>query len=179
MEKQPKEDAEQRPGFFKSANGVIAGLTGLVVAVGGLVTAYREFIQKPRMEAAANAESANAEQGAETEADTSTADAQSAEDEDPWSYTINTGGSLRFQGGIWIETDAEGNEARYWQESVENGFTYASNNGAGPKGEDVFLRWQTAGGQAEKSFDRQKTWNDVYKVTPETPQTADKEDSTQ
>lgn len=172
MDEQPKEGAEQRPGFFKSANGLIAGLTGLLIAFGGLITAYREFIQKPRNEAAAaaNADSTDAQQA--PEADTPTADTQAEANEDPWGYTTDTGGTLRFKGGLWIETDAEGTETRYSPESVENGLSYARDKGAAPDGEDVFLRWPTTGGQAQKSVDRQATWNDVYIVTPDSEQAA-------
>ena len=172
MDEQPNEGAEQRPGFFKSANGLIAGLTGLLIAFGGLITAYREFIQKPHKEAAAA--NSTDQQASDTQAaDTQTADTQA--NEEPWGYTTDAGGTLRFKGGLWIETDAEGTETRYSPESVENGFTYASDSGAGPNGEDVFLRWPTAGGQVEKSVDRQVTWNDVYVVTPESQKTTSTE----
>ena len=176
MDEQPKEDAEQRPGLFKSANGLIAGLTGLLIAFGGLITAYRE-LQKPRNEAAAaNADGSVAQQATNAPSDTGTADTQA--DEEPWGYTIDAGGTLRFKGGLWIETDAQGTETRYSPESVENGFTYAKDKGAGPDGEDVFLRWPTAGGQVEKSVDRQVTWNDVYVVTPEAQETTNTEEET-
>ena len=151
MDEQPDENAGQGLGFFKSANGLIAGITGLVVAFGGLVTAYHEFIQKPRREAAANAENAVSQEANNVAAaDSQAADTQAPEDQDPWSYDTDADGTLLFKGGLWIETDAVGTVTRYTPESVEDGFTYASDKGAGPNGQDVFLRWPTKGGQAEK-----------------------------
>ena len=171
MDEQPKEGASDRPGFFKSVNGWIAGITALVVALAGLATALHPWMSKEQKESTAAVATPNA-----TDAEAAgAANMEAVENDDPWGYTTDARGTLRYKGGLWIETDSEGTETRYTPESVENGFTYARDKGAAPNGEDVFLRWPTAGGQVEKSVDRQVHWNDLYVVSAETAETTEAE----
>ena len=162
MDEQPNEHGEGGPKFFKSVNGWIAGATGLVVALGGLTAAYRELVHKDPVAAQTVANTAVSNDSSADQQATST-----QASDDPWGYTTDNGGSLRYKGGYWLETDADGTEARYTPQSVENGITFARNSGGGADGGDVDLRWPTAGGQAEKSTDKQVTWNDAYVVAPE------------
>ena len=58
MDEQPRTAQPRhqgRPKFFSNVNGVIAGITGLVIAVGGLLTAYAQFVDKPAGQAVAAA----------------------------------------------------------------------------------------------------------------------------
>ncbi|HYX47621.1 MAG TPA: hypothetical protein VE820_12470 [Sphingomicrobium sp.] len=51
--------------------------------------------------------------------------------------------------------------------------TVAREEGGGPDGAAIDLRWPTKGRQAEKSIDKLATWDDACVVTPEPASTSD------
>src|SRR5437773_3203345 len=92
VDEQPNEDGDSRPKFFKSINGWIAGATGLVIALGGLATAYRELVPKePGAQPVANTQTA-----ASNEATAAQPAAATQANEDPWGYTTDQGGALHY-----------------------------------------------------------------------------------
>lgn len=169
-QEQPQEPPQEQPGegsggggpkIFNKLNTMIAGVTGLVIAMGGLAATWdKMFGGKPAEEQAATAQP-------ETLADaTPAAEEQAVEEpaaEDPSYYDIDEGGTLRWIDGLWVEKTGNGT-FRYEQVSNDGYKTVAVDRGGGENGEDVWLRWDTAGGQAQKSFDRQATWEDVFNV---------------
>ena len=166
MDDQPGNDGGGGgPRIFKSINGWIAGATGVVVALGGLAGAWHDIFP-PKQETVADEQpTTNADDAAANQA-TDQTDASPQASDDPWEYSIEGGGSLRYQGGRWIEKDAGGKVTSYDQESVQDDFTYARAAGAGPDNADIDLRWPTKGGQAQKSTDGQVNWSDAYVLTP-------------
>jgi len=165
MDDQPADDGgEGRPKIFKSLNGWIAGATGIVVALGGLTAAWHDIFPPKQQTAADEQPATNADETDTSQAANQQAAAPDAND-DPWAYSIDTGGSLRYQGGRWIETDADGKVTSYDVESVQDNMTYARAAGKGPDGADIDLRWPTKGGQAQKSTDGQVNWTDAYVLT--------------
>lgn len=164
MAEDPQAAAAQRsdesPKLFKNMNGVIAGVTGLVVALGGLATAYKQFFDKPAERQAAVTESqAPADRAAPAAGEEEPA-------EDPGFYDTDADGTLRFIDGLWVETAKDGTKYRYEEISNDGTMTVAIDRGGGEEGEDVYLRWPNQGGQAQKSWDRQANWSDAFNVYP-------------
>ena len=164
----PPADDVGKPKFFQNINGVIAGITGLVIALGGLAATWDRMFKpkEEQQEIVAGAEQSNAEAAPEA------TEAEAADEEagTPSAYTYNAdnGGTLKWANGLWIEADANGNVLGRYDPTDDDGVnTTAKLPGGGENGEDVYLRWPNAGGQAQKSEDRQAHWEDAYWLTPE------------
>lgn len=158
-DEQPEQSADNTPKIFKSMTGVIGGATAVVVALGGLYTAYDKFLRKHPV------------------AETSPADAAAEPSPSPDSpappqekvrkaYTTGDGGTLEWVSGMWVWTDGEGNQYRYSEES-NDGVTIVGK--MLEDGKYVWLQWPAAGGQALQSFDNQDNWNNPIKVTVNEP----------
>jgi len=156
-EEQPKDAANDRPKAFQSLTGRIGGVTALLVALGGLVAAYRNLL--PASAPAPSSSAAQHEVGPDSGSSITQAQA-------PASYTTGDGGALEMVDGMWVWTTKDGDEFRYKEVSNDGITTVAVLKGGGEKGADVYLRWPNAGGQAFQSFDDQATWTDPIKLTP-------------
>jgi hypothetical protein len=159
-EEQPQDSADGTPKLFKSMTGVIAGLTALVVALGGLFTAYDKFIRKEpeKVETAATATPAAAASMPQT--------APPSREKVRKSYTTGDGGTLQWVSGMWVWTDGKDNTYRYTEES-NDGVTIIAK--LRENGENVWLQWPTEGGDALQSFDEQEHWEKPIKVTVKKP----------
>ncbi|MEO8546773.1 MAG: hypothetical protein ABI422_00255 [Sphingomicrobium sp.] len=155
-------DGSEPPKFFRNMNAWIGGATGLVIAVTGLYAAIQRWPDKPAEAAApaANVDDSTADDAAAAEPAVPAENTRTA-------YTTEDGGTLRWIDGMWVWTTKDGDKYRYKEESNDTITTVAVLKGGGEKGQDVYLRWPNAGGQAFQSFDDQATWTDPVSVTPE------------
>jgi hypothetical protein len=168
-EEPPNEGTDDRPKLFKNMTAWIGGATGVVIALGGLATAYKSFMHDspPRAEAQTNTAQAVLDQ---PDAGEQNQVAPAGRDSEPWYYTTDAGGRLRYVDGLWVETGSDGAvTARYDDDSGDGTTTVARLPGGGENGGDLYLRWPAAGGRAEKSVDRQQNWTDAYTVTVDDP----------
>lgn len=158
----PQQDSDSSPKLFGKMNGTIAAITGLVVAIGGLATATKGIWggtgSSDTQAVASQVKSSGDEAAPDAEEDLS--------EEDPGFYDTDEDGSLRFLDGLWVETARDGTKLRYEEISNDGAMTVAVDRGGGEEGEDVYLRWPNQGGQAQKSWDRQANWSDVFNVYP-------------
>ena len=166
----PSEPTDAKPKIFQNINGVIAGVTGLVIALGGLAAATKSMWDKdPEPTEVRGAEkladaSQQTGQAAANQA-VETAPAEAPTNDDPWNFTTDNGGTLRWVNGFWVEVDQAGTTVRYGHFEADARENVAMRAGAGPNGEDVYLRWPKAGGRAQRSMDVQESWRDAYIVT--------------
>jgi hypothetical protein len=145
--------AEAKPKLFQNINGVIAGLTGLVVAAGGLVAAYTGLkpdnkpVEEPIEQAAPNDQAAQQAVGTNAPADTA------AEVEYPILYTGDTRDGIsvkiEFDDNEWVLTEGRGTPYTYVEmlssdEKVLKAFD---------KDTGYYLRWPINGGLVEESQD--------------------------
>ena len=156
-EEQPKDAPNDRPKAFQSLTGWIGGVTALVVALGGLVAAYRNLLP-----ASAPAPSSSAAQH-DVNSESASLVAQAQE---PASYTTDDGGAIQMVDGMWVWSTKDGDKYRYKELSNDGVTTVAVLKAGGENGADVYLRWPNAGGQAFQSFDDQATWTDPVELTP-------------
>ena len=168
-DEQPDEIADDEPKIFKNLTAWIGGVSGVVVAVGGLASAFGIFTghNSPRGEvrAASGAPVVQEEHNAISE--DSNATTQSAPEEEQTSYKTDAGDTLTPVDGLWLWTTKDGEKYRYKEVSNDSVTTVAVSKGVGADGADVYLRWPNAGGQAFQSFDEQATWRDPVKFTRE------------
>ena len=155
-EEQSKQAADDRPKFFKSMTAWIGGVTAVIVALGGLLTAFGGLLGSHSREAIVKSDSEQRVQ--------SDVAPQSAEEEEPTSYTTGDGGTLRWVEGLWVWTDKDGVTYPYKEVSNDGVTTVAVFSGGGEDGKDVYLRWPNAGGQALQSFDDRENWNNPVEV---------------
>jgi hypothetical protein len=150
-EEQPKEGTDDRPKIFKNMTAWIGGATAVIVALGGLATAYRSFMHDNRAQSQTGAESASAPAAQQ---DDGAAASSTATGEDPASYTTDDGGTLRWIEGMWIWTTKDDDKFRYKEVSNNGVTTVAILKGGGENGEDVYLRWPNAGGSGTSKLRR-------------------------
>ena len=168
-EEQPDETTDDQPKIFKSLTAWIGGVTGVIVALGGLASAFGIFsgrnTPQEEMRTKGGAPVVQEEQNAISE-DLNAA-TQSAQEEQTISYQTDDGGTLSSVDGLWVWTTNDGVKYRYKEVSNDSATTVAVLKGGGEDGADVYLRWPNAGGQAFQSFDEQATWTDPVKFTRE------------
>jgi|1186.fasta_scaffold20317_3 hypothetical protein len=178
MEKEPNEAPDGQPRAVKNLTAWIGGATAVVVALGGLAAAIKGVVHDNRSQPQAQAPTLTNEARTSNavQPDQQSEAAPAGRENEPWYYKTSDGGTLRFEDGLWVEKGPDGAiKARYDDESGDGTMTVAKFPGGGENGEDVYLRWPPAGGRAEKSIDRQQTWNDAYTLTvddPDRPPTA-------
>jgi hypothetical protein len=161
-EEQPEEGTDDRPKVFKNMTAWIGGATAVIVALGGLATAYRNFVGDNRARSQAAAATASAPAAQQDDG----ASASTAPDEDRSSYKTDDGGTLRWVEGMWVWTTKDGDKYRYKEVTNDGVTTVAVLKGGGENGNDVYLRWPNAGGQAFQSFDEQANWTEPVALTP-------------
>lgn len=153
----------ETPRIFRNMNVWIGGATGVVIALTSLYAAVQRWPGKP-VEAVSPA--ANANDAANSNDSVAVEPAEPAETARS-AYTVGNGGTLRWVDGLWVWTAKDDTQYRYAEESNDEITTVAVFKGGGEDGQDVYLRWPNAGGQAFQSFDGQTSWVDPVAVTPE------------
>jgi hypothetical protein len=166
MEEQPHEDpaeppaepSDERPKIFKNINGWIAGVTGAVIALGGLATAVKQFMpDKPATEQQAVSTAAPADAGQAQAA----ADVPVKTDEDLPMLYEGDGVKLAFAGDKWVLTDADGTYDYEEMQSPDEDRLLAYS-----KPYDSYLRWPIKGGWAEESTDDKQSWKRYAELYP-------------
>ena len=153
-----EEVTDERPKIFKNLTAWIGGATAVVVALGGLAGAYRNvFPGHSAQQVDANGEARAPDSHSQTEHEQSAIAA----------YTTDDGGSIRLIDGMWVWTTKDGDKFRYKEVSNDGTTAVAVLKGGGENGQDVYLRWPNAGGQALQSFDEQASWTDPVNLAPE------------
>lgn len=153
------EATDGRPKIFKNLTAWIGGATAVVVALGGLAGAYHNIFPGSSAQTQANATDTNpSDVAASTQQDQTTVTG----------YTTDDGGNIRLVDGMWVWTTKDGDKYRYKELSNDGTTTVAVLKGGGDKGQDVYLRWPNAGGEAFQSFDEQASWIDPVNLTAET-----------
>jgi hypothetical protein len=153
-EEHSNEATDDRPKFFKSMTAWVGGATALIVALGGLATAFGGLLGRDTAKTNSAQQAVNASDVA-----------PESTEEDPTSYTTGDGGTLRWVEGMWVWTDKDGTPYRYKEVSNDGVTTVAVLRGGGEDGKDVYLRWPNAGGQALQSFDDRENWNNPVEIT--------------
>ena len=154
----PSPQSGGKPGIFQNINTTIAGVTGLVIAVGGLAASW-DKIFPPK--AAAEPPAAAQQVAAPATAPTNSAAVEEAEPEagDPTLYKgeLVDGERLvtiEWDGENWVVTES-GNDPWYYDETISPDETkvLAVSNGS-------YLRWPIDGGEVDESDDKikWKTW---------------------
>ena len=173
MEEQPHEPqgTDERPKIFGNVNGWIAGVTGLVVAMGGLFTAYDRMWGDRKDEPQAVAAPAPAEPNAQQSPAVPAADATPATQARRRIYTGELfadgkyeGGamSLRHDGENWILTA----DQRYVYEQLDS--SDADRIRAYNRDYDSYLRWPAGGGEVEEKIGT-AGWNPYARVAASEP----------
>ena len=160
MEDQPQEppsqEANATPPIFKNLKVVIARITGLVIAVRGLFTAYSAIrgdkkAAEPAIEAPAKA------------AEPVAAAALPAKDEDLPTFYEGDDATLEFTDNQWVLTTSEGIYEYKEMLSPNEDRVLAYD-----KANDEYLRWPIKGGMSETSKD-EATWTNWITLDPTQP----------
>ncbi|MEO6582623.1 MAG: hypothetical protein ABIN68_07455 [Sphingomicrobium sp.] len=158
MDKERSEGASDRPKAFSNVTAWLGGITGLIVAVTGLVAVWPHAKQPEKVETAEPAEPAAA-------ADIEVVDtAQSL----PLEYKA-VGATFAKVDGEWVYASAS-EETRYKEVSRRGGNTVVFD----PQRE-VYARWPNHGGKVqEKASDDQAQWEDSFDIwVPKAAQSAE------
>ena len=145
-----------KPGIFNKLNTTIAGVTGLVIALGGLAATWDKFFPNKQAEAAVTANQV-AEAVPVDETATASAATEEAEPEagDPTSYSGRKvdGGkavTIKWDGENWILTEGEDDSWTYDETiSPDESKVMAVSGG-------TYLRWPIEGGEVDESEDKVK-----------------------
>ena len=155
----PSDIDDGKSGLFKNINAVIAGLTGLAVALGGLAAATKGVLwdkDKPtETAAAAPAAAAEPVQAADQAAANS-----EPEQGDP---TVYEGDGIRLE---WVDDEwlLTGTDGTFHYEE-----TYSPDERrylAYDKANDAYLRWPIQGGMAEEGTSDKQTWTNYKELLP-------------
>ena len=154
MEEQQNESSKGSAG---KVTAWIGGVTALVVAVGGLLTAVKEF----RKDDAVAQARTNNDASMKTASLAATAPAAR-----PMSYTIEggEGGTLVKIDNKWLWTTEAGDRYEYEQLSDDGTDTVAVFR-QDPPADTFYLRWHNAGGTAMQRTEGER-WGDELKITP-------------
>lgn len=155
-----------KSGIFQNINTTIAGVTGLVIAVGGLAATWDKIFPAKQAEAAATAPANEIAEAVPID-ETATIEEESAEPEAnaPTSYTgtmIKGGKALKIEwddeANEWTVT--EGDEPYAYDDTASKDATkyMAVSNGN-------YLRWPIEGGEVDRSEDKLK-WETFGSVDP-------------
>ncbi|MEO8176952.1 MAG: hypothetical protein ABI626_09885 [Sphingomicrobium sp.] len=157
-----RDNSGEPPKFFRSINGWIAGITGVVIALAGLYSAVQRFWPSTPVQAVAQTPPADDSAGAADDDQAAADDGAAAEDQLPLSYKA-VDATFEKSGGMWVY--ASGDEVnRYQQVSRDDGTTIVFD----PMSK-VYARWPKGGGMVEESDDNQAHWKDSFDIwLPET-----------
>ncbi len=165
MDEQPPQEAPaqdddaDKPKIFQNVNGMIAGVTGLLVAAGGLAATWdRIFPSKPaEQEVAAPAAAAMSEPAATDAATDATSEPEAG---DP-TYYEGDGVKLEWVGEEWqlVESDT----IHHLEEMYSSDDTRFL---AFDKASSAYLRWPIKGGMAEMGSPDKLTWTAYVELEP-------------
>jgi hypothetical protein len=159
-QEEPATGPDERPKIFKNVNAWIAGVTGAVIALGGLATAVKQFMpDKP-----AAVQAASSEAPAEDAQPQAAADVPVQPNEDLPLIYEGDGVKMEFAGDKWILTDADGRYDYEEMLSPDEGRLLAFS-----KPYDSYIRWPVKGGWAEESTDDKQTWKRYAELYPPAP----------
>jgi len=153
----PDEGGDAPPPFFKNINGIIAGATGLVIAVGGLFTAYNGIWGKKQAEQSPAAVEQPAEAAAPVAA------AALPKDEDLPTYYEGDDAALEFVDNKWVLTTSEGTYEYKEMLSPDEDRVLAFD-----MANKEYLRWPVKGGMSETSKD-DESWTKWIALDPVSP----------
>ena len=156
---QPNQDADGSPKIFKNINGWIAGITGLVVALGGLATAYKQLFPERKTEAATSA--AALAEGTQRAA---AADIAAKPDEDLPLLYEGDDVKLEFVGDQWVLTDKDGEY--HYEDMYSPDETRVL---AFDKQNNAYLRWPIKGGMSEEGSADKQSWTNYVDLYPPEP----------
>ncbi len=153
MDDERSEGASERPKLFNNATAWLGGLTGLIVAVTGLIAVWPHSKRSEAVEAAATpVEAASADAATDEESVEATAQPL------PLKYKA-VGATFEKVDGEWVYASAS-EETRYKEVSRTGGNTVVFD----PKRE-VYARWPNRGGKVEeKAADDQAEWEDSFDI---------------
>ena len=153
MDDERNEGAGERPKFFHSVNGWLGGITGLIVAVSGLLVAWQQFDRsEPDAEAAPAVEAAADD--ASTDAEPSEATAEPL----PLKYEAVDATFEKIDGEWIYASDAE--ETRYREVSRGGGNTVVFD-----PIRKVYARWPDQGGMVEeKAIADAAEWENSFDI---------------
>jgi len=161
MDEQANQGADQAPPVLNNLKGWIAGLTGLVVAVAGLLGAYRQIAPAGKAEVATSASAPAAEPAAGLAA--ASGAAATSEEDLPLLYE-GEDARMEFVDDKWVLTTTE---ATYEYEDMYS--KYDGSVLAFDKSNNAYLRWPIKGGMAEESTDEKQTWVSYVELDPVAP----------
>jgi hypothetical protein len=154
---QQSESSDGPQKFFKSMNGMIAGATALLIALGGLATTWDKiFGGKPAAQAAASTEAPAKGGQPQAAADVPVQPAADL----PLLYEGDDV-KLEFADDKWVLTDADGTYDYEELLSPDEDRVLAYS-----KPYDSYLRWPVKGGWAEESTDDKQSWKRYAELYP-------------
>ena len=169
----PPPSGQPGPGFFQSVNGAIAGITGLVIALGSLAAAWNSFSAKEEEQQQVAGGQEEAGNGAEAEAsDTATEEEAATVKAAMYSGNLYADGeyggdalTLEDKDDHWLLTVGEDDPVEY--EEVKS--PYADWVMAYDKEEEKYLLWPMVGGEMQKGNKKKENWSKFARVEPEEP----------
>lgn len=159
MDEQPNGDGENPPPIFTNIKAWIAGVTGVVIALAGLLGAYKQLMPEKQAEPATNVAAPAESSEPVTAADLS----KKAEEDLPLLYE-GDGAKLEFVDDQWVMTTAEGEFEYKEMYSPDETRVVAFD-----KLNNAYLRWPIKGGMAEESTDGEESWKSWIKLYPPDP----------
>lgn len=153
---QPPAGDGGKPKIFQNVNGLIAGITGLLVALGGLAATWDKIFpgKKEPVEQAAAAPAASAQPQA------AAATASEPEPGDPTLYE-GDGVKLEWSGNEWLLTDDD--TVYHYEEVFSPDETRIL---AYDKANNAYLRWPVKGGMAEEGSADKQLWSNYAEIYP-------------
>ena len=152
MDNEHNEGTSERPKMFSNVTAWLGGLTGLIVAVTGLIAVWPHAKRSEPIEAAATP--------VDTAADLSTdsGPVEATAQPLPLKYKA-VGATFEKVDGEWVYASAT-EETRYTEVSRADGNTVVFD----PK-RQVYARWPNHGGMVEeKAADEQSVWEDSFDI---------------
>jgi hypothetical protein len=150
-----RDNSGEPPKFFRSINGWIAGITGVVIALAGLYSAVQRFWPNTPVQAVAQTpaddDAADGDQAATAD------DSAAAQEPLPLAYKA-VDATFEKSGGMWVYTGAD-EVTRYQEVSRDDGMTIVFD----PM-RKVYARWPNGGGKVEESDDDQAHWANSFDI---------------
>jgi hypothetical protein len=158
-----------KPGFFQSMNGVIAGLTGLVIALGSLAAAWNSIFPSNEEQEVANSQAEDANT------------AEAAPDDSAAAATAIPAKAANYSGNLYVDK-AYGGDAVTLEDNGENWVLtvgdedpvdYEEVKSSDPawitaysKDREKYLSWPIAGGQLQEGNSDKDQWTIYGWVDP-------------
>ena len=153
--------SERKSGLFANMNAVIAGITGLLVAAGGLASQWDKMPWANH----SSVEAASTEPAAESNLSDEVADDDSVPGEYDIDFADDTTGKVSFDGKKWWTMTSGPNSSRY-EDSSNEYETILVASGGGEDGQDEMYKWPTKGGTLMVSEDSGQNWQETGTIQP-------------